>query len=105
VDFFPVLVTMYSKLTQAMAQGPVREASNNLFDAKARKFYLEICRCLPFIHKVHKVDDLASVREMRAMVKEKFMAFRDVKDPRVRAYTKMHYKKSVIVTDIVPIVI
>ncbi len=45
----------------------------------------QVCRCLPFIQRLHKLDEVASVRELRAMVKTKFSEFRDVKDPRVSA--------------------
>lgn len=70
---------MASKLAQAV----VTQASGP--KSKARNFYLEICRCLPFIQRLHKLDEVVSLRDMRAIVKGKFNQFRDVKDPRVRA--------------------
>lgn len=44
----------------------------------------QVCRCLPFIQRLHKLDEVATLRELRAVVKNKFSEFKDVKDPRVR---------------------
>mmetsp|Transcript_9226 Transcript_9226/g.16233 ORF Transcript_9226/g.16233 Transcript_9226/m.16233 type:complete len:136 (-) Transcript_9226:506-913(-) len=68
---------MSSRLAQtavSTAKGP---------GSAARSFYLEVCRCLPFIQRLHKLDEIASTRELRAMVKSKFKEFENAKDPRV----------------------
>ncbi|MEW5302438.1 MAG: hypothetical protein WDW36_005225 [Sanguina aurantia] len=43
----------------------------------------KICRCLPFIHRIHNMDEVLSLRDLRAIVKEQFAQYKDVKDPRV----------------------
>ncbi len=45
---------------------------------------MQICRCLPFIQRLHKMEEMVSLRELRAIVKDKFHEFKDVKDERVR---------------------
>jgi hypothetical protein len=45
---------------------------------------VQVCRCVPFIHRTMKLEELVSAREIRGIVKEKFNQFRDVTDPRVR---------------------
>jgi NADH dehydrogenase (ubiquinone) 1 alpha subcomplex subunit 6 len=67
---------MTSRLAQQVAQ-------EGIFGGKARQFYLEVCRCVPFIHRAMRLDELVSVREIRAIIKEQFLKFKDVKDPRV----------------------
>ncbi|KIY98821.1 NADH:ubiquinone oxidoreductase B14 subunit [Monoraphidium neglectum] len=54
-----------------------------LFGGEARKFYYEVCRCVPFIQKAMKLDEIVSVRDIRSVVKEKFKEYKDVKDQRV----------------------
>ena len=44
----------------------------------------QVCRCLPFIHRIHKTEEVVTLSELRRIVKEKFLEFKDVKDPRVR---------------------
>ncbi len=44
----------------------------------------QVCRCIPFIQRLHKLEEIASLRELRAAVKGKFNEFKDAKDPRVR---------------------
>lgn len=51
--------------------------------AGVRDFYLEVCRCLPFIQRLHKLEEIASLRELRAVVKSKFNEFKGAQDPRV----------------------
>lgn len=43
----------------------------------------QICRCLPFIQRLHKMEEMVSLKELRAIVKEKFKEYKDVKDGRV----------------------
>lgn len=45
---------------------------------------MQVCRCLPFIQRLHKMEEMVSLRELRAIVKDKFHEFKDVKDERVR---------------------
>lgn len=44
---------------------------------------LQVCRCVPFIHRAMRLEELVSVREIRAIIKEQFLRYKDVKDPRV----------------------
>ena len=44
---------------------------------------LQICRCLPFIHRLMNLEEVVSLRDMRRIVKERFHEFKDAKDPRV----------------------
>jgi hypothetical protein len=46
-------------------------------------FPLQICRCLPFIHRLHNTSEVVTLGELRRIVKDKFLEFKDVKDPRV----------------------
>ncbi|GFH30425.1 uncharacterized protein HaLaN_29281 [Haematococcus lacustris] len=68
---------MASSLAQATAEAGGRVAS------PARHLFTEICRCLPFIARLHKLEEVASVRQLRSIVKAKFQEFKDIKDPRV----------------------
>jgi hypothetical protein len=43
-----------------------------------------VCRCVPFIHRTMKLEELVSAREIRSIIKDKFKAYKDVTDPRVR---------------------
>ena len=43
----------------------------------------QICRCLPFIHRLHKLEEMVTLRELRAVVKSKFEQYKGVMDPRV----------------------
>lgn len=71
---------MASRLAQVAAEATARPG---LFGGKARAFYLEVCRCVPFIHTAMRLEELVSVREIRAVIKERFLEFKDVTDPRV----------------------
>lgn len=44
---------------------------------------LQVCRCVPFIHRAMRLEELVSAREIRAVIKEKFLQYKDVTDPRV----------------------
>lgn len=80
---------------------------------KAARFYAEICRCLPFIHQVHKMQEIVTVRQLRAIVKEKFVEFKDATDPRVvdllvfkgreelETYLMMHKQRHHLITEFV----
>jgi hypothetical protein len=46
-------------------------------------FGVQVCRCLPFIARLHKLEEVSNLRELRAIVKSRFHEFKDVKDPRV----------------------
>ncbi|GBF92851.1 NADH:ubiquinone oxidoreductase B14 subunit [Raphidocelis subcapitata] len=61
----------------------VKAAQEGLFGGEARKFYYEVCRCVPFIQRAMKLEEVVSVRDMRSVVKEKFKQYKDVKDQRV----------------------
>uniref|UniRef100_A0A7S0UM40 NADH dehydrogenase [ubiquinone] 1 alpha subcomplex subunit 6 n=1 Tax=Polytomella parva TaxID=51329 RepID=A0A7S0UM40_9CHLO len=50
---------------------------------KARNLYLEACRCLPFIHRLHKLEEITSLKEMRLIIKDKFRVNSPVTDSRV----------------------
>lgn len=71
---------MASRLAQVAAEATARPG---LFGGKARQFYLEVCRCVPFIHRAMRLEELVSAREIRAVIKEKFLQYKDVTDPRV----------------------
>lgn len=43
----------------------------------------QICRCIPFIQRAMHLEELVTVKEMRAVVKEKFKAYKGVADERV----------------------
>lgn len=43
----------------------------------------QVCRCVPFIHRAMQLQELVTVREIRAIIKEKFLQHKDVTDPRV----------------------
>ncbi|KAJ9518609.1 NADH:ubiquinone oxidoreductase B14 subunit [Haematococcus lacustris] len=68
---------MASSLAQATAEAGGRVAS------PARHLFTEICRCLPFIARLHKLEEVASVSQLRTIVKARFQEFKDIKDPRV----------------------
>jgi hypothetical protein len=40
---------------------------------------------MPFIHKMLMLEELVTLRDMRAIVKEQFKKYKDVTDPRVGA--------------------
>ena len=44
----------------------------------------QVCRCLPFIHRIHQVDEVVTLTELRRIIKSQFLQYKDVKDPRVR---------------------
>lgn len=67
---------MASKLAQQVAQAQQARS-------RVRDFYLEVCRCLPFIQRLHKLEEIATLRELRAVVKHKFNEYKGAKDPRV----------------------
>ncbi|KAF5836747.1 NADH:ubiquinone oxidoreductase B14 subunit [Dunaliella salina] len=69
---------MSSRLAKAGAQ-----ASRAVGNTKTRDFFYEVCRCLPFIQRIHKLDEILTTAELRAVVKSKFLDYKDVKDPRV----------------------
>eukprot|EP00877_Chromochloris_zofingiensis_P005017 jgi/Chrzof1/14516/Cz09g05210.t1 len=73
---------MASKLAQNVLRQGQKEAPR-LFGGKARQFYWEVCRCLPFIYTTMRLEEIVSLRDLRAIVKEKFKRYQDVKDPRV----------------------
>lgn len=51
----------------------------------------QVCRCLPFVQRIHKLDEILTTAELRAVVKSKFLDYKDVKDPRVsRTLTLLH---------------
>eukprot|EP00879_Flechtneria_rotunda_P001641 GHRR01001801.1.p1 GENE.GHRR01001801.1~~GHRR01001801.1.p1 ORF type:complete len:147 (+),score=10.58 GHRR01001801.1:192-632(+) len=72
-----------SRLAQLSQQAATEAPRQGLFGGKTRQFYLEVCRCVPFIHRTMRLEELATVREIRAIVKEKFKEHKDVTDPRV----------------------
>jgi hypothetical protein len=39
---------------------------------------------MPFVHASMRLEELVTVRDMRAVVKQKFLEYKDVTDPRVR---------------------
>jgi hypothetical protein len=47
-----------------------------------------VCRCVPFIQKAMKLDEIVSVRDIRSVVKEKFKEYKDVKDQRVGGWLR-----------------
>jgi hypothetical protein len=52
----------------------------------------QICRCLPFIQRLHKMEEMVSLRELRAIVKEKFKEYKDVEDGRVRGDCRIPHR-------------
>jgi NADH dehydrogenase (ubiquinone) 1 alpha subcomplex subunit 6 len=100
---------MASKLAQQFAQQvTVREGQ---FGGKARKFYHEICRCLPFIHKAMRLEEIVSVADMRAVVNSKFKNFKNVSNEKVvdmlifkgreelEVYLTLHKQRHHVVTE------
>jgi len=65
-----------SRLAQAAAL-TTKQHSNT------RNLFHEVCRCLPFIQRIHKLDELLTLAELRAVVKSRFLHFKAVQDPRV----------------------
>lgn len=61
----------------------LKVAQEGLFGGEAKQFYYEVCRCVPFIQKAMKLEEIVTVGEMRSVVKEKFKEYKDVKDQRV----------------------
>jgi NADH dehydrogenase (ubiquinone) 1 alpha subcomplex subunit 6 len=73
--------------------------------------FIQICRCLPFIQRIHKVEEVVSLKDLRRIVKEKFLAFKDVKDARVvdmlifkgreelETYLLMHKQRHHLITE------
>jgi hypothetical protein len=49
-----------------------------------RRAAVQVCRCVPFIQRAMKLEEVVSVRDMRSVVKEQFKKYKDVKDQRVR---------------------
>mmetsp|Transcript_11739 Transcript_11739/g.25187 ORF Transcript_11739/g.25187 Transcript_11739/m.25187 type:complete len:139 (+) Transcript_11739:95-511(+) len=100
---------MASRLAQVAAQQVA--SKERLFGGKARDFYLEICRCLPFVQRLHKAEEVVSLRTLRAIVKEQFKAYKDVKDGRVvdllifkgreelETYLMMHKQRHHLITE------
>lgn len=48
----------------------------------------QVCRCVPFIQKAMKLEEIVSVRDIRSVVKEQFKKYKDVKDQRVRRHDR-----------------
>ncbi|PNH04245.1 NADH dehydrogenase [ubiquinone] 1 alpha subcomplex subunit 6 [Tetrabaena socialis] len=102
---------MASRLAKQAAAAVQQQ--DRLFGGAARHFYFEICRCLPFIQRLHKMEEMVSQRELRAIVKEKFKEFKDVKDGRVvellifkgreeiETYLLMHKQRHHVITEII----
>ncbi|GFH29046.1 uncharacterized protein HaLaN_27638, partial [Haematococcus lacustris] len=88
---------MASSLAQATAEAGGRVAS------PARHLFTEICRCLPFIARLHKLEEVASVSQLRTIVKARFQEFKDIKDPRAReeleCYLMMHKQRHHAMTE------
>mmetsp|Transcript_43233 Transcript_43233/g.129716 ORF Transcript_43233/g.129716 Transcript_43233/m.129716 type:complete len:138 (+) Transcript_43233:91-504(+) len=72
---------MSSKLMKAIANPAV--ATSSIFEGKASAFFHEVCRCLPFIHRLHRGEEVISLPTLRRIVKAKILENKDVTDPRV----------------------
>lgn len=48
--------------------------------------HTQVCRCVPFIHRTMKLEELVSVRDIRGIIKDKFKQFKGVTDPRVSGH-------------------
>ncbi|GFR39944.1 hypothetical protein Agub_g21 [Astrephomene gubernaculifera] len=89
------------------------QQKDRLFGGAARHFYYEICRCLPFIQRLHKMEEMVSLRELRAIVKDRFKEYKDVQDGRVvdllifkgreeiETYLLMHKQRHHMITEVV----
>ncbi|GAX76247.1 hypothetical protein CEUSTIGMA_g3691.t1 [Chlamydomonas eustigma] len=100
---------MASKLARTVAGHASSKESQ--FGGKARDFYHEICRCLPFIHRIHKTEEVVTLAELRRIVKGKFLEYKGVKDPRVvdllifkgreelETYLMMHKQRHHLITE------
>lgn len=100
---------MASRLAQAAGVQVFQR--EGLFGGKSRKFYQEICRCLPFIHRTMRLDDLVTVGDLRKVVNQKFKEYKDVKDARVvdslifrgreelETYVTIHKQRHHIITE------
>ncbi|GLC46701.1 hypothetical protein PLESTB_001354100 [Pleodorina starrii] len=101
---------MASRLVKQVAAA---QQKDRLFGGAARSFYFEICRCLPFVQRLHKMEEMVSLRELRAIVKERFKEYKDVKDGRVvdllifkgreeiETYLLMHKQRHHVLTEVV----
>ncbi|KXZ42042.1 hypothetical protein GPECTOR_217g449 [Gonium pectorale] len=88
---------MASRLAKQAAEAV--QQKDRLFGGAARSFYFEICRCLPFVQRLHKMEEMVSLRELRAIVKDKFKEYKDVKDG--RTYLLMHKQRHHVLTEVV----
>lgn len=101
---------MASKLAQQFAQQvTVREGQ---FGGKARKFYSEICRCVPFVHKAMRLEEIVSVADLRAVVNSKFKQYKNFTNPQVvdrlifkgreevETYVTLHKQRHHIITEL-----
>lgn len=70
-------------MASRLAQNTVEAASTALFNGKGRKFYAEVCRCLPFIHRVMKLDEMVSVADLRSVVNDQFKVYKGVSNEKV----------------------
>lgn len=75
---------MTSKLARdfykKLVVGAVPESSSK---TKAKLFYTEVCRCLPFVHRIMHLEEVCSVADLRAVVKSKFLSYKDVNDDKI----------------------
>lgn len=46
-------------------------------------FLLQVCRCLPFIHRVMKLDEMVSVADLRSVVNNQFKVYKGVTNEKV----------------------
>lgn len=63
---------------------------------------LQVCRCLPFIHRIHQVDEVVTLAELRRIIKAQFLQYKDVKDPRVRTMRRRRPCMGLAVPDMTP---
>lgn len=49
----------------------------------AKKFFKEVCRCLPWVNKTYGLGELTNVAELRRNVADLFRKYRDVQSPEV----------------------
>lgn len=52
-------------------------------EGKARDFFLEVCRCLPWVVKNYKLDELITVPQLRRNINDMFRQYSSITNPQV----------------------
>lgn len=63
--------------------GRVAPSQTSLKHQAAKDFFVEVCRCLPWILNNYKLEELTTVEELRRNVSSLFRKYKDVTTPEV----------------------